>query len=147
MFWGKTSKFPPSNHKLLAKVHRIIQRDQTLVCDLCRCFTNLSVPSACTLHRVIQPPPPQQMVQMALCDLSHIFHKQATNVSQQVFVILLWGILMYPLTPYQHLGSFLREVLTFSVLGDCIYELKKCDGVGQQGIKTWRSFFLYIDPW
>ena len=26
----------------------------------------------------------QQMVQMAFCDLSHTFHKQATNVSQHV---------------------------------------------------------------
>ena len=38
---------------------------------------------------------PQQMVQMAFCDLSHRFHKQVTNVSHHVFVILglLWGIL------------------------------------------------------
>ena len=35
----------------------------------------------------------QEMVQMAFCDLSHTFHKQVTNVSQHVFVILLWGIL------------------------------------------------------
>ena len=34
------------------------------------------------------------MVQMAFCDLSHTFHKQVTNVSQPVVVILLWGILM-----------------------------------------------------
>ena len=33
------------------------------------------------------------MVQMAFCDLPHIFPKQVTNVSQYVFVILLWGIL------------------------------------------------------
>ena len=33
------------------------------------------------------------MVQIAFCDLSHTFHKQVTNVSKQVFVILLWGIL------------------------------------------------------
>ena len=39
----------------------------------------------------------QQMVQMAFCDLSHAFHKQATSVSQHVFVILLWGILKSPL--------------------------------------------------
>ena len=31
---------------------------------------------------------------MAFCDLSHTFHKQFTNISQHVFVILLWGILM-----------------------------------------------------
>ena len=37
------------------------------------------------------------MVQMALCDLLHTFHKQVTNVSQQVFDILLWGILTSPL--------------------------------------------------
>ena len=38
------------------------------------------------------------MVQMAFCDLSHTFHKQVANVSQHVFVILLWGILTSPLT-------------------------------------------------
>ena len=41
---------------------------------------------------------PQQMVKMAFCDLSHTFHKQVTNVSQQVFVILLRGILTSPLS-------------------------------------------------
>ena len=44
-------------------------------------------------YRVIQYPKP--MVQMAYCDLSHTF--QVTNVSQHVLVILLWGILMFPL--------------------------------------------------
>ena len=34
---------------------------------------------------------------MAFCDLSHTFHKQVTKVSQHVFVIFLWGILMAPL--------------------------------------------------
>ena len=38
------------------------------------------------------------MVQMAFCDWSHKFHKQVTNVSQHVFVILLWEILMSPLS-------------------------------------------------
>ena len=38
------------------------------------------------------------MVQMAFCDLSHTFHKQVTNVSQHVLVILLWGILTSPLS-------------------------------------------------
>ena len=37
------------------------------------------------------------MLQMAFCDLSHTFHKHVTNVSQHVFVILLWGILTSPL--------------------------------------------------
>ena len=37
------------------------------------------------------------MVQMAFCDLSHMFCKHVTNVFQHVFVILLWGILMSPL--------------------------------------------------
>ena len=45
------------------------------------------------------------MVQMAFCDLSHTFHKQVTNVSQHVFVILLWGILTSPL----------KKVLIFSI--------------------------------
>ena len=31
------------------------------------------------------------MVQIAFCNLSHKFHKKVTNVSLQVFVILLWG--------------------------------------------------------
>ena len=31
------------------------------------------------------------MVQTAFCDLLHTFHKQVTNVSQHVFVILLWA--------------------------------------------------------
>ena len=38
------------------------------------------------------------MVQMAFCDFSHTFHKQLTNVSQHVFVILLVGILVSPLS-------------------------------------------------
>ena len=62
--------------------------------DLCRGFTKLARPSAHTLHSNLIP---QQIVQMALCDLSHTFHKQVSNVSQHVFVILLWGILMSPL--------------------------------------------------
>ena len=41
---------------------------------------------------------PQQMVQMAFCDLSHTFHKQVTKVYQHVFVIPLWGILTSPLS-------------------------------------------------
>ena len=40
---------------------------------------------------------PQQMVQMAFCDLLHTFQKHITNVSQHIFVILLWGILTSPL--------------------------------------------------
>ena len=35
---------------------------------------------------------------IAFCDLSHTFHKQVTNVSEHVFVILLWGILTSPLS-------------------------------------------------
>ena len=40
------------------------------------------------------------MVQMAFCDLSHTlrFDKRVSNVSQHVFVILLWGILTFPLS-------------------------------------------------
>ena len=41
---------------------------------------------------------PQQMVQMAFCDLLYTFHKQVTNVSQHVLVILLWRMLMSLLT-------------------------------------------------
>ena len=36
-------------------------------------------------------PKNKNMVQMAYCDLFHAIHKEATNVSQHVFVILLWG--------------------------------------------------------
>ena len=60
--------------------------------DLCGHFTKLTGPRAYTLHSKLQ-----QMVQMAFCDLSHTFHKRVTNVSQHVFVILLWGILTPPL--------------------------------------------------
>ena len=51
-------------------------------------FQKMTGPYADTIHTN-----PQQMVQMAFCDLSHTFHKQVTNVSQHVFVILLWGTL------------------------------------------------------
>ena len=42
-------------------------------------------------------PIPQQILQMAFCDLSHTFHKQVTYVSQHVFVILPSRILTSPL--------------------------------------------------
>ena len=55
------------------------------------------------------------MVQMAFCDLLHTFHKQVANVSQHVFVILLWGILTSPLSRESHVllstGSEERGVL------------------------------------
>ena len=37
------------------------------------------------------------MVQMAFCDLLHTFYTLVATVSQHVFVILLWGILTFPL--------------------------------------------------
>ena len=37
---------------------------------------------------------------MAFCDLSQTFHKEVTDVSQQVFVILLLGILRSPIIIY-----------------------------------------------
>ena len=55
---------------------------------------------------------PQQMVQMAFCDLPHTFHKQVTNVSQHVFVILLWGILTSPLI---FSIGFMREKLVVAI--------------------------------
>ena len=61
--------------------------------DLCQRFTKLTGLSAYTLHSNLIP---QQMVQMAFCDLSHTIHKRVTNVSQHVFVILLWGIRDFP---------------------------------------------------
>ena len=53
------------------------------------------------------------MVRLVFCDLSHAFHKQVPNVSQHVFVILLWGILTSPLltgVSYAHvcIGCFLE---------------------------------------
>ena len=54
--------------------------------DLCQRLKKLTGPCAYTLH---SNPIPQQMVQMAFCDLLHTFHKQITTVSQHVFVILL----------------------------------------------------------
>ena len=41
----------------------------------------------------------QEMVQMVFCDLWHKFPKYATNVSLQVVVISLWGILYRWLSP------------------------------------------------
>ena len=60
---------------------------------LCRRFTKLTGP----IHYIVIWYP-QQMVQMAFCDLSHTFHKQVANVSHHVFVILPWGILTLPLS-------------------------------------------------
>ena len=51
--------------------------------DLCRRLTKLTGPCAYTSHSNLIPPTDQ---------------KQVTNVSQHVFVILLWGILMSPLS-------------------------------------------------
>ena len=62
--------------------------------DLCRRFTNLTGPSAYTLLSNLIPP----TIQMAYRDILHTFHKQVTNVSLHVFVILLLGILTFPLT-------------------------------------------------
>ena len=58
------------------------------------------------IHYIVIRYPPQ-MVQMAFCDLSHTFHKQVTNVSQHIFVILLWGILISPLIPPSRVTSIL----------------------------------------
>ena len=95
---GETSKFPPSYHKNYSQnVTEPSKGISYLVGDLYRRFTRLTGPSFYTLHSNLIP---QQMVQMAFCDLSHTFHKQVTNVSQHVFVILLWGILTSPLNSY-----------------------------------------------
>ena len=64
------------------------------VADLCRHFTKLTGPCAYTLHS--NPIPPKNGLLV-------------TNVSQHVFVILLWGILMYPLTTRKSL----RMLVTF----------------------------------
>ena len=53
------------------------------------------------------------MVHMAFGDMSYTFHKQVTNASQYVFVILLWGILTSPLMPC--LLFFLKHTVTFEL--------------------------------
>ena len=78
-----------------------------LVGDLHRCFTKLTWPSSCTLQ---SNPIPPHMVHMAFCDLSHTFHKQVTNISQHVFVILLYGILMSPLNPVYKPGMTMTRL-------------------------------------
>ena len=93
---GETLKFPTSNQNFSQNVTEPSKRISYPVGDLFRCFTKLTGPCAYTLHIVIRYP--QQMVQMAFCYLWHTFHKQFTNVSQHGFVILLWGIMMSPLT-------------------------------------------------
>ena len=76
-----------------------------------------------------------QIVQMAFCDLSHTFHKQVTNVSQHVFVILLWEILMSPLTmaaasifscPYSYAAKaiYLYWLLQHFACCQCLRSLK-----------------------
>ena len=62
--------------------------------DLCRHFTKLTLSFAYTLHSY--PILPTDGTN-GFCDWWHTFHKQVTNVSQHVFVILLWGIFMSPL--------------------------------------------------
>ena len=67
------------------------------------------------------------MVQVAFCDLSHTFHKQITNVSQHVFVILLWGILTSHLTfkvrPARYNIPYTQKVHTFVVQFDLVKDL------------------------
>ena len=58
---------------------------------------------------VIQYPKP--IVLIAFCDLSHIFQKQVSNVSQHIFVILLWGILTSPLS------CFLKVIMNLDYFG------------------------------
>ena len=71
-------------------------------------------------------PIPQTDAKFSIFDLSRTFHKQVTSVSQHVFVVLLWRILMSPLglcTRYiclccrSSLRSFLLTVHTVSCLG------------------------------
>ena len=91
--------------------------------DLPQSFTKLTGPCACTLHSNLIP---QKMVQMAFCDLSHPFHKQVTNVSQHVFVILLWGILTSPLRAMSP-----THVVTLSTLSNNIIILTSPLGKGR----------------
>ena len=63
--------------------------------DLYRRFTKLTLPCAYTLHS--NPIPLTDGTK----GLLHTFHKEVTNFSQHVFVILLLGILMSPLSTEQ----------------------------------------------
>ena len=83
---------------------------QSPVGDLCRRFTKLTGPCAHTLH---SNPIPPIMVQAAFCDLLHTLHKQVTNVSKHVFVILLWGILTSPLTRSGEVVCFINRFFFF----------------------------------
>ena len=94
------SQDPPFSQKLTQPSKEISYP----VGDLCQHFTKLTGSSAYTLHSNLYP---QKMVQMAFCDLSHTFHKQVTNVSRHVSVILTWRILKSPLTEFRlvHAGN------------------------------------------
>ena len=86
---SETSRFPP-----LQNLFKIVYRTIQLPGNHCRRFTKLTLPFAYTVH---SGPIPQTDNTNGHCDLSYTFHKQIANVSQHVFVILLWGILTSPL--------------------------------------------------
>ena len=74
------------------------------VSDLCRRLTKPTGPCAYTLHSNLIPP--TDGTNGLLSILSHTFHKQVTNVSQHIFVILLWGIITSPLRGIQEMEAF-----------------------------------------
>ena len=79
------SLLPQTFHKMLW-IHLRESVTQSMI------FADVSKNRLCPLpihYIVIQYP--QQMVQMAFCELQHTFHKQFINVSQHAFVILLLG--------------------------------------------------------
>ena len=76
---GEMSKFPPSNHTPFTDDTEQSKGIGNPVGDISRHFTKLTGPSAYTSHNNLIC---KQMVQMAFCDLSHMFHKQITKVLQ-----------------------------------------------------------------
>ena len=63
------------------------------------------------------------MVQMACRDLRYTLHKQVTNVSQHVFVILLWGILTTPLITHVWVKAYGDSLLEYSCFLTGLYKL------------------------
>ena len=108
---GKRQNSFPLTTYLSQKFTELSKGASYLVNDFCRRFTKLTGPSAYTIH---SNPIPQQMVQMAFCDLGHIH-----------FTIRL------PMFPTMFLSSYCGESPLI-----CIYQLYK--------IFAFQTFVLYL---
>ena len=73
---------------------------------------------------------------MAFCDPSHTFHKQVTNVSQHVFVILLWGISMFPLSFSPFECTHFETIQLWLFYAPLVYSMKL--KLGQKDVLTGR---------